>query len=371
MARIGLIVNPIAGMGGRVGLKGTDGEAALARARELHATREAPARAVQALEVLASAAGDIGILTCPGDMGEDEARAAGLSPAVILASAAGPTTAADTRRAAREMARRSVDLLLFAGGDGTARDILDAVGDKTATLGIPAGVKIHSAVFGATPREAGRAALAFVRDGTTATRMAEVMDVDEDAARRGVAAARLYGYLQVPDDTARLQAAKDGGVESSEGAVSALAAAVAAIMQPGVTYVMGPGSTMAAAMDELDLEATLLGVDVVKDRRLLASDAGERQVLDLVVGADARIVVTPIGGQGHILGRGNQQISPQVVRSVGLDNIIVAATRDKLASIQGRPLLVDTGDPTLDSDLAGYTRVITAPNNYAIHPISG
>ena len=371
MTKVGLIVNPIAGMGGRVGLKGTDGEAVLARARRLHAPQEAPARAVQALQVLASAPGDLGILTCPAAMGEDEARAAGLSPTVIVDPTDGHTTAADTRRAALEMVRRGVDLLLFAGGDGTARDILDAIGDSTPVLGIPAGVKIHSAVFGLTPREAGRAALAFLRGELTATRMAEVMDIDEDAFRRGVAAARLYGYLTVPDDTVCLQAAKDGGVEAGESAVRALAAAVVAAMQPGVTYVMGPGSTIAAVMDELALEATLLGVDVVRDGRLLTSDAAERQILELVEGRDARIVLTVIGGQGHILGRGNQQISPRVIRAVGLDNIIVAATRDKLASIRGRPLLVDTGDPALDSDLAGYTRVITGPGEYAMHRIVG
>ena len=371
MKKVGLIVNPIAGMGGRVGLKGTDGEAALARARQLGAPQEAPARAVQALKVLASGAGDLRILTCPDGMGEDEARAAGFSPAVVVDLAAASTTAGDTRRAAREMARQGVDLLLFAGGDGTARDILDAIGGATTALGIPAGVKVHSAVFGATPREAGRAALAFLRDGIGATRMAEVMDIDEDAARQGVAAARLYGYLKVPDDNTRLQAAKDGGVESGDRAVRALAAAVAAKMQPGVTYVMGPGSTIAAVMDELCLEGTLLGVDVVRDRQVVASDAGERQVLDLIQGRDARIVVTVIGGQGHILGRGNQQISPQVVRAAGPGNIIVAATTDKLASIQGRPLLVDTGDPTLDSDLAGYTRVITGPGQYAMQRIAG
>ncbi len=370
MAKVGLIVNPIAGMGGRVGLKGTDGDAALALARELGAPQEAPARAVEALKVLASAASEVRIVTCPADMGEDEARAAGFSHTLVDDAAAGRTTGADTRRAAREMVRQRVDLLLFAGGDGTARDILDAIGGTTTALGIPAGVKIHSAVFGATPRDAGRAALAFVRDGLDATRMAEVMDIDEDAFRRGVAAARLYGYLKVPDDNARLQAAKDGGVESGDRAVRDLAAAVAAKMEPGVTYVMGPGSTIAAVMDELGLAGTLLGVDVVRDGRVVASDAGERRILELIDGGDTRIVVTVIGGQGHILGRGNQQISPQVVRAVGLDNIIVAATRDKLASIRGRPLLVDTGDPTLDSALAGYIRVMTGPGDYAMHQVA-
>ena len=371
MTKVGLIVNPIAGMGGRVGLKGTDGEAALARARELRAPREAPARAVEALRVLAAGAGEVCIVTCPGEMGEDEARSAGFSPTVIDGEAAGRTTGADTRRAAREMVRRGVDLLLFAGGDGTARDVLDAIGDAATALGIPAGVKIHSAVFGATPRDAGRAALAFVRDGPGATRMAEVMDIDEDAFRRGALSARLYGYLRTPDDNARLQAAKDGGVESGDRAVRDLAAAVAAKMEPGVTYVMGPGSTIAAVMDALGLEGALLGVDVVRDGEVVASDAGEGQILDLVDGADARIVVTVIGGQGHVLGRGNQQISPQVVRAVGPDNIIVAATRDKLASIHSRPLLVDTGDPALDSELAGYRRVITGPGEYAMCRVAG
>ena len=235
-------------------------------------------------------------------------------------------------------------------------------------------MKIHSAVFGATPREAGRAALAFLRDGLGATRMAEVMDIDEDAARQGVAAARLYGYLQVPDDNTRLQAAKDGGVESGDRAVKALAAAVAAKMEPGVTYVMGPGSTIAAVMDELGLDGTLLGVDVVRDRQVVASDAGERQVLDLIQGRDARIVVTVIGGQGHILGRGNQQISPQVVRAAGPANIIVAATTDSSPQseldlaltrvIGGRPhsrLVVDTGDILARAQLVRREIVITGP----------
>ena len=372
MKKVGLIVNPIAGMGGRVGLKGTDGEAALARARQLGAPQEAPGPHRGGARGSSRPARARSASSRARQTWARTRRARLASrPTLVVDQAAGPTTASDTRRAAREMARHGVDLLLFAGGDGTARDILDAIGGTTTALGIPAGVKIHSAVFGATPREAGRAALAFLRDGLGATRMAEVMDIDEDAARQGVAAARLYGYLQVPDDTARLQAAKDGGVESGDRAVRALAAAVAAKMEPGVTYVMGPGSTIAAVMDELGLDGTLLGVDVVRDRQVVASDAGERQVLDLIQGRDARIVVTVIGGQGHILGRGNQQISPQVVRAAGPANIIVAATTDKLASIQGRPLLVDTGDPTLDSTLAGYTRVITGPGQYAMQRIAG
>ena len=374
MTRVGLIVNPIAGMGGRVGLKGTDGEAALARARQLRAPQEAPARAVQALEVLASAADDLRILTCPADMGEHEASTAGLSPTVIVDPAAGPTTADDTRRAAREMVRRGVDLLLFAGGDGTARDILDAIGDTATSLGIPAGVKIHSAVFGSTPREAGRAALAFVRDGLGSTRSAEVMDIDEDAFRRGVAAARLYGYLEVPDDTARLQAAKDGGVESGELAPSgALAVAVAAKHGARRHLRHGPGQHHCRRHGR----ARPGGHPARRRRRERPPGRRDRRGRAPISsnwsidGRDARIVVTVIGGQGHILGRGNQQISPQVVRAVGPDKIIVAATRDKLASIRGRPLLVDTGDPALDSDLAGYTRVITGPGEYAMHRIAG
>ena len=358
-------------MGGRVGLKGTDGAALQARARELGAQPEAPARTIEALQALAAGVQEIELVTYPAEMGEYEARSAGFSPVVVGRLMPRCSTAADTRRAASEMAERGVDLLLFAGGDGTARDVLDAVGGKTPALGIPAGVKIHSGVFGATPRDAGRAALAYVHGEVVGTRDGEVMDIDEDAVRRGVLTARLYGYLRTPDDAARVQAVKAGEIESEGEALRSLGAAVAEKMEAGVVYVMGPGSTVAAVMDEMGLEGTLLGVDVVRDGDLVAADVGERELLELIGVEDARIVVTVIGGQGYILGRGNQQISPEVVRRVGRGNIIVAATKDKLASLRGRPLRVDTGDPALDSALAGYVRVMTGRGEYAMRRVGG
>ncbi len=371
MKRIGLIVNPIAGMGGRVGLKGTDGPAAQARARELGARPEAPARAVEALRSLAAGVREIELLSYPAEMGADEARAAGFSPIVIGEVVSGRTSSEDTRRAALDMADRGVDLLLFAGGDGTARDVLDAVGQRVAALGIPAGVKVHSALFGTTPRDAGRVALSYVRGEIQGTRDAEVMDSDEDALRQGIVSARLHGYLRTPDDTARVQAVKAGGTATAADSLERLASAVAESMEAGVVYVMGPGSTVAAIMDAMGLEGALLGVDVVRDGALLAADVGESQILELMEGEDARVVVTVIGGQGYILGRGNGQISPRVIRKAGSGNVIVAATKEKLASLGGKPLLVDTGDAALDADLAGYARVMTGRGEYAMRRIGG
>ena len=369
MKRLGLIVNPVAGMGGRVGLKGSDGVDILRMARYLGAVAESPRRAELALESIVRIKDQIEIITFPHEMGEDEARASGFSPRVIGSILRGKTTPEDTRKAAKEMALREVDLILFAGGDGTARDIFTAIEQHVPVLGIPAGVKIHSAVYAVTPRQAGEAAYMFLTGQLMRMREAEVMDIDEEAFRQGIVSARLYGYLRVPEERRLLQSVKSGGVQAEQEALSGMAADVVNDMAQGCIYVIGPGTTTRAIMDELGLEHTLLGVDVVLDRRLVAKDANAAQLASLVSGMDARIVVTAIGGQGFIFGRGNQQISPAVIKNVGKENILVVATRDKLISLGGRPLLVDTGERELDEMLSGYVRVTTGFNEYHMYKI--
>jgi predicted polyphosphate/ATP-dependent NAD kinase len=364
--KLGLIVNPIAGLGGSVGLKGTDGASTYRKALELGAVPRAAPRAVEALRELGRLVG-LEVLTYPGPMGEDEAREAGLSHTVIGSFDSDDTSADDTRRAAVEMAERSVDLILFAGGDGTARDLCSAVGDGFPALGIPAGVKMYSGVYAKTPRAAGRAAAQFLLGEVPHTRLGEVMDIDEEAFRRGDVQARLYGYLRIPDDTSHVQVTKSPSHADEGEDILAIAGEVADSMQEGSLYILGPGTTTKGIADVLGIPKTLLGVDVVLDSGLVASDVTESQLIDLLDGGrPAKIVVTAIGGQGHIFGRGNQQIGPDVIRRVGTDNIIVVATRRKLGSLGRRPLMVDTGSREIDRMLSGYIMVTTGRSESAM-----
>jgi predicted polyphosphate/ATP-dependent NAD kinase len=361
--KIGLIVNPIAGMGGGVALKGTDGAEALALARARGAEPRAEARTVRALRRLAGAAPSAELVTVAGIMGETAAKAAGLSHDRVAWRPGSTSTAADTSEAAREMRALGVGLILFAGGDGTARDILAAVGDAVPILGIPCGVKMHSAVFAVSPEAAGQLAALVAGDdaGRFAWREGEVMDVDEDAVRAGRLSARLHGYARVPFERNLLQGPKMGGLPE-DAALEALAAEIAEEMEGGLLYILGPGSTTKRILKRLGLEGTLLGVDAVLDRELAGRDLTDEKLAVLARGRPARIIVSVVGGQGHIFGRGNQQISPAIIREVGRDNIIVLASQAKLLALAGNRLLVDTGDPATDRLLTGFIRVRIGPS---------
>ena len=364
MFKLGLVINPIAGMGGSVGLKGTDGADALMRARALGALPAAQRRAGDALAVIADAMPLAHIVAAPGAMGADAARSAGFEPSIvdIGVSDASATAAEHTRRAVREMARLGVDLLLFAGGDGTARDVckaMTAAAQSIPALGIPAGVKMHSAVFALMPRRAGETALRFISGEARDTAEREVMDIDEDAFRQGAVSAALYGYLSVPQDGDAVQSTKAGGADDEHEAMQSIAAQIVGDMQDGVLYIIGPGTTTRAIADALGMDKTLLGVDVALNGRLVAADANEAELLRLTQDTPAKIVVGVIGGQGYIFGRGNQQLSARLIRRVGVGNIIMAATRRKLLALGGKPLRVDTGDSALDDALSGYIGVVT------------
>ncbi len=361
MRRIGLVVNPIAGMGGRVGLKGTDGKVEEARRRG--AEPRAPDRAVEALEHMRTQGADIELLTWGGEMGETEALAAGFEPTVVGGPEDDETSKADTRAAVRALIEdvppaadrdrqagdprdAGVDLVLFVGGDGTAVDVaetLEALDADVPMLGVPAGVKVYSSVFGVTPRAAGRLAVTF-----DAVERREVNDIDEDAFRGGDVNTELKALAWVPvgED---LQSSKQLG----GGTVEQLAAAVAddARTDNGVAYVLGPGSTLDAVKTALGFDGTPLGVDVWRDGKLPARDAGESDIL-ATLGDENRIVVSPIGGQGFVFGRGNPQISPAVIRR---SDVEIIASRRKLDDTG--VLRVDTGDAALDETLRGWTRV--------------
>jgi len=368
--KLGFLVNPIAGMGGRVGLKGTDGREILQKAIELGAQPWAKERAREALKPLLRLMDEIELVTYPSLMGEDIAREYGFIPKVIEADLGDVTTEKDTKRAAKAMLDEKVDLLLFAGGDGTARDICSAVGTSLVCLGIPAGVKIHSGVFASHPVRAGELAALYLQKSVQRTMEAEVMDVNEEELRREIVSARLYGYLRIPNVERFLQRTKAGSTGNEKYSQEAIAAEVVEDMSDEFYYLVGPGTTTSAIMQRLGLDHSLLGVDLVWQSDLLGKDLNEAQILKKISGKPTKLILTPIGGQGFLLGRGNQQISPEVINQIGKDNIIVVSTKQKIHSFHSRSLLVDTGDSALDQTLSGHYRIITGFREAIIYKVS-
>lgn len=368
MFRLGLIVNPLAGVGGSVALKGSDGAETAQKALSMGAEPKANLRTQQALAVLAGL--DIELLTYPGEMGEVSARSAGFEPRVIGQIHVGHTSAADTERAAQAMAAEGVDLILFAGGDGTARNICHAIGDSTPVLGIPAGVKIHSGVYAVTPTAAGEVVAMLVRGELVTLADQEVRDIDEEAFRAGRVRAKYYGDLLVPEEGRFLQHVKHGGREVEALVLDDIAADFAENMQDDVRYIMGSGSTVQALMDNLGLENTLLGIDLIENGELIGQDLTAQQLLEMTDGFDTRLVITVIGGQGHIIGRGNQQLSPELLRRLERKNIIVVATKRKIKALEGRPLIVDSGDTELNHQLAGLIRIVTGYHDAILYRIA-
>ncbi|MDH0896216.1 MULTISPECIES: ATP-NAD kinase family protein [unclassified Pseudomonas] len=365
---LGLIINPLAGLGGPAALKGSDGVAAEALARG--AEPRAAERTRIALECLRPVAERLAFVTFPGAMGADLLGELGYAHRVLGSLGAGPTTAEDTRAAVRALQDAGCALILFAGGDGTARDVCAAAREDQPVLGIPAGVKIHSGVYAISPRAAGQMALRLVEGGLVRLSSGEVRDLDEAALRDGRLSARWYGELCVPVEGEFMQHVKQAGMESEELVLVDLADWLRESWDEGVRYVFGPGSTLHGLAQNLGLETTLLGVDVIEDGAVIARDVTEAQLFSLVDGYPARLLVTAIGGQGHIIGRGNQQISPRVLRAIGLDHLRVVATKRKLGTLEGRPLLVDSGDPALDDAFPDAVRVWAGYKEELLYPLA-
>ncbi len=363
MFRLGLIINPVAGLGGRVGLKGSDGDEIQQLARQRGAEPLAQQRMQQALQHIIDFNDEVHIYTASGDMGENLSRQMGFVTTVVNSEIAEHTSSADTEQTVKNCLASGIDLLLFAGGDGTARNIYQAMQQADAqvpVLGVPAGCKIHSSVYAVTPNHAGELLALLIRGRALTLTEASVMDIDEEAFRQDRVRARLYGHLPVPAENRFMQSMKEGGVTHEELALQDIAAFMVETMEDDCLYLIGSGTTPKAVLDELQLPATLLGVDAVYNRELLANDLDEKGILVLLDQYPrARLIITLIGGQGHVFGRGNQQISPAVIRRLGMENIDIIATAEKIHSLQGRPLRVDTGDEALNQSLYGMVPVIT------------
>ena len=372
--RLGLIINPRAGLGGRVALKGSDGIETADKALALGAVAMAGQRTMQALSIICALRKQLVIVTVADPMGAAQARQFGGAVCVLDTVIGGEITSADdTQRAARAICAENVDLLLFAGGDGTARDIYQAVGLGQPVLGIPAGVKMQSGVFANTPDAAGELIKQMIKGEMLSLSDAQVRDIDEEAYRKGKVLSRYFGELRVPEDLRYLQHVKCGGVETEALVLDDIAAGIVDTMEDDCLYFIGAGTTTMAVKQALGVQGTLLGVDLVKGGALLDTDLSERRILERLAATtgEVKLLVTLIGGQGHLFGRGNQQFSPEVIRRIGRENIIVMASKEKLETLDGRPIQVDTGEPLLDRELAGYIRIMTGYDEHVIYPIDG
>ena len=376
MFSLGFIINPFAGIGGKVGLKGSDGEAIRTEAFARGATPQAIERARIALEAILDYKDKLNILTASGDMGENLLKDMGFSYQVVHQSQE-PSVFQDTIDAAQIMAGlndnsdHSIDVLLFAGGDGTARNIYEAVDGAVPVLGIPAGVKIHSGVYAVTPHAAGLVIEKMISQELVSLLETSVMDIDEEAFRQGIVKAKQYGEMQVPAEHRYVQATKSGGREVEELVLQDIADFIIDNMDEDDYYLIGSGSTCAFLMETMGLDNTLLGIDCVHQGQVIASDMTEQAILQLLEQhpQKVKLVITVIGGQGHIIGRGNQQLSSSVLSQLDKDDIFIIATKTKLKELEGRPLIVDSDDPQLNQEFAGVIKVITGYEDFILYPV--
>ncbi len=373
MFKLGLIINPYAGLGGPEGLKGSDNlpEAMRLAVAQGNSASRAQARAQRCLDLLRPLAAKVEVYGFAGAMAEDVALAAGFG-FHTLGEAAVPSGAQDSQRAATAAAQAGVDLLLFVGGDGTARDIYSAVGEQLPVLGLPAGVKMHSAVYAINPEGAAEILTALIDGKLVEVGLQEVRDIDEAAFQQGRVRSRHYGELLVPRLGGFLQQVKQGGREVEALVIADIADELMEHYDEDCLYIVGPGSTTTGFMQALDLPYSLLGVDVVRGGELLQADANAAQITALLDahGGPVQVLITAIGGQGHILGRGNQQLTPALIRRIGREHFQVLASKSKLTGLAGRPLLVDSNDPELDQQWQGYIPVICGYRDQVMYRVS-
>lgn len=362
--KLGLIINPIAGMGGTVGLKGTDGSSVLKKAIKLGAKPNATNRTKELLIELESIKSKIKFITCPGDMGENVLKELNFeyelitNPLFIETPKLFETSEEHSIIAAEIMKNyKDMKLVVFVGGDGTARDILRAIKMDIPCLGVPAGVKIYSGVFALNPKIASSLIMQFLW-GEIPLKESEVLDIDEDSFRDGKLVSKLFGYMLTPFAPDFSQRAKMGSPDSDLNNQERIAKRIIETLENDVYYLLGPGTTIKAITDQLNVKKTVLGVDLLLNKEIIKLDLNESQLLSSIQGKNAKIIVSPIGRQGFIFGRGNLQLSPQVLRKIGTKNIIVILTKNKIQNIPNQILRLDTRSTELDEEMRGFYKVI-------------
>lgn len=363
----------MAGIGGAVALKGSDGAQVQAQALERGAQLLASQRAMACLQQLelvsepSRLAAQVLWFTAAAPMGAQcFSTLAGPQP-VVAYQPATPTSGLDTQRAARALLEAGIDLLVFVGGDGTARDILAAVGEQVPVLGVPAGVKMHSGVFAVTPRTAALLLAELVQGGWVAPVLREVRDYDE-ASAAGEIQVRTFGELRVPEIGGYLQQTKVGGKESEPLALQEICAQVMELLPEGRDIVIGAGSTCLAIKQALGFTGTLRGVDLHTRQGEVRLDLTAEDLQSL---EQPFVVLSFSRGQGFLFGRGNQQFSAAFLRRLQWpDDVLVVGTRTKLNTLNQRPLLLDTGAADLDAHLSGLVEVVSGYEDRLLYRLS-
>jgi len=374
--KIGFVINPWAGIGGTVALKGSDGADVRQKALDRGATPRANEKALVMLKAFQQScrlSHSVQWFVAQGDMGFDALHKIDIPTEQITiqpGTLASQTEATDTEKTVSWFVGQGVDLIVFAGGDGTARNVCSKNGSMIPVLGIPAGVKIHSGVFAVTAHAAGEVLAGLIDGRLTELRIEEVRDIDESAFRENKVVTKYYGEMKVPVSAEFMQHVKVGGIENESLVLNDIAAWITENIESDICYFVGSGKSTATLMDHLQLPNTLLGIDACLNGKVILHDCTEQDILRLMDGYPFRFILSIIGGQGHIFGRGNAQISPTVLRKINKNQLWLIGTKAKLKSLDGRPLLVDSSDPELDQKWAGLIEVITGYNDQIVYPVA-
>ncbi len=376
--RIGLLVNPDAGLGGRLGLKGSDGQANFARS--MGAEDRAGPRVSDALLYFSKIYDndkDIQWYTSKGRMGSqwipDNISIGNFN---LIHESSGSTSQSDTSTLVSLLIDSNIDLILYAGGDGTTRDIVSTLDSQNKSsipvIGIPCGVKMHSGCFASSPK-AGAEVLSSWLNGDLLLSSTEVLDLDEDKYRNGEWVVRLYAEVKTPASPRWMQGAKmrveaTGEEEIIEGLADHIREL---LIHDDRLVIWGSGGTLRTISNMVGFEGTVLGIDATLGNEQVGTDLNEEQLIDILSShkGEVTLLLSPMGGQGFLIGRGNLQLSPSVLRKIPIDDILGVVTPAKLISV--RRLRIETGDEILDNRFSEkkYMKVLQGYRTTRVLPI--
>mgnify|MGYP001008803822 FL=1 len=378
MPRLGLLVNPDAGLGGRLGLKGSDGQAEYARSQGAEDRSGPRMRAM--LEHFSAIAGakseECHWVTSDGRMGSEWIPES-ISEIEFAHSSKGPTSANDTSDAISSLLDSGIDLLVYAGGDGTTRDIVSALSEadspKLPVIGVPTGVKMHSGCFASSPKAAAEVLASWI-GGDLLIASTEVLDLDEELYRQGKWVVRIYAEAMTPSSPRWMQGAKMRVEASGEGeVVEGIAEHIEeTIVEDDRLVLWGSGGTLKSIGKIIGFELTTLGIDATRGSQQVGTDINEREILEILDSHEGPVtlLLSPMGGQGFLIGRGNLQLSPNVLKRVGVDGVLGIVTPAKLLTL--RSLRIETGDEELDSLFSEkkYLKVLQGYRTTRVLPVS-